>query len=117
MNFLDYFNKDAVHSGLMNFVRQSVLDSLPDAVEKISYNMPAWAGADGKVLFYAMATEKHLGLYPHPPYIMEHAEFLRTEKLKFSKGAIQVPFDYSQEKLSELIHEIITYNVTHNITR
>ncbi|MDR2976278.1 MAG: DUF1801 domain-containing protein [Streptococcaceae bacterium] len=117
MNFSDYFNETAIHSDLMNFVRSSVLAAAPQAQEKISYNMPAWARADGKTFFYVAPAKKHLGLYPHAAYIEANQEKLLAEKLKFSKGAIQIPFDYPREKLGALVEEIVRFNLEGNHVR
>jgi uncharacterized protein YdhG (YjbR/CyaY superfamily) len=46
-------------------VRGTILDALPDAGEKISYNIPA-VTVDGKVLVYFAAWKKFVSLYPAP---------------------------------------------------
>jgi uncharacterized protein YdhG (YjbR/CyaY superfamily) len=79
--------------------------------------MPAWTRGDGKVFFYAAPAAKHLGLYPHAAYIIEHEEALRAAGLKFSKGAIQIPFDYPREKLAALVETIVRFNLEGNHVR
>ncbi|GAB2025189.1 iron chaperone [Lactovum odontotermitis] len=111
MNFTDYFAETAAHSELMNFVREQVLAVYPQAMEKISYGMPAWARENGKVFIYAAPTAKHLGIYPQAAYIAENKRALEARGLKFSKGAIQVPYDYPDEELAALLREIVHFNV------
>jgi len=46
-------------------MRRTIMDALPDAGEKISYNIPA-VTVDGKVLVYYAAWKKFVSLYPAP---------------------------------------------------
>ena len=55
-------------------VRKTLKDSLPDAVEKISWSMPTY-WKDHNILHFA-AAKKHIGLYPGPEAVMEFVEKL-----------------------------------------
>ena len=83
-------------------MRKTLKDSLPDAVEKISWSMPTY-WKDHNILHFA-AAKKHIGLYPGPEAVMEFAEKLDQAGCKYSKGSIQIP--YSDDLPLELIAEI-----------
>jgi uncharacterized protein YdhG (YjbR/CyaY superfamily) len=90
-------------------LRNVIKESAPEAVEKISYQMPNFA-LHGNLVHFA-AYQKHIGFYPAASGV---AAF--TEKLleyKTSKGAIQFPID--KPLPYELIREIVQYRVEENI--
>ncbi|PWV98540.1 uncharacterized protein YdhG (YjbR/CyaY superfamily) [Paenibacillus cellulosilyticus] len=70
-------------------IRSLIKQLVPEATEKISYAMPAFA-LHGNLVFYA-AFKNHIGFYPSGSGIaaFEH-EFIG---LKWSKGAVQFPMD------------------------
>ena len=94
--------QDEAIRGHLESVRKTLKDSLPDAVEKISWSMPTY-WKDHNILHFA-AAKKHIGLYPGPEAVMEFAEKLDQAGCKYSKGAIQIP--YSDDLPLELIAEI-----------
>ena len=50
--------------GLLQNVRQVLIDSLPGTTEKISWSMPTyWKGCN---IIHFAAQKKHIGLYPGP---------------------------------------------------
>lgn len=61
----------------------------PDATEKISYGMPTFYLYENLVHFAAQA--RHLGFYPTPSGITAFEAELGS--YKYSKGAIQFPYD------------------------
>lgn len=86
-------------------VRRTILEAAPNAVEQISYNMPAYK-LNG-VLVYFAGYKKHIGFYPTPDGI----EAFETElsSYKYSKGAVQFPID--KPIPFELISRIVKYRV------
>jgi len=75
-------------------------EELPDAIEKISYQIPTfWQGEN--VIHFSLF-KNHIGLYPTPNSIASFTH--RLQKYKHSKGAIQ--FQHSEELPLELIREI-----------
>lgn len=66
-------------------------DVLPDAEERFSYQMPTWWRKHNLIHFAAQ--KKHLGIYPGPDAIEAFKAELDQKKLKYSKGAIQFPYD------------------------
>ena len=96
------FAQDEDLRGLLQNVRQVLIDSLPGATEKISWSMPTyWKGCN---LIHFAAQKKHIGLYPGPEAVAFFSEKLDQAGLKYSKGAIQIP--YSGELPLALIAEI-----------
>lgn len=88
--------------GLLQNVRQVLVDSLPGATEKISWSMPTyWKGCN---IIHFAAQKKHIGLYPGPEAVIFFSEKLDQAGLKYSKGSIQIP--YSGELPLALIAEI-----------
>lgn len=83
-------NADPKHQKLLKEVRKVVKDTVPDAVEIISYGMPAYTLKD-KPLFYFAAMKGHLGLYPTSGPILT----LKKELGDFStsKGCVRIPYD------------------------
>ena len=89
---------------LLRSVREVIARAIPDATEKISYQMPTWYR--GHNLIHFAAQKRHLGLYPGPEAVEEFADELKSRGLKFSKGAIQFPYDGVD---LELIRRIAEY--------
>lgn len=51
--------------GILVKIRQIIHDAAPDAIESISYKMPAFK-LNGKDLIYFAAWKKHISMYPVP---------------------------------------------------
>ena len=83
-------------------VRKVLIQSLPDAVEKISWSMPTY-WKEHNIIHFA-AQKKHIGLYPGPEAVKEFAEKLDEAGYKYSKGSIQIT--YSENLPLDLIAEI-----------
>ena len=78
--------------------------ALPDAMEKMSWDMPTYW--EGRNLIHFAAHKYHLGIYPGAEAIAYFAP--RLTKLKTSKGAIQLPYKELIGKHLPLITEIAT---------
>jgi uncharacterized protein YdhG (YjbR/CyaY superfamily) len=50
---------------ILQRLRQRVLDALPDAEERISYQIPTFA-VDGQYVVYIAGWSKHVSIYPIP---------------------------------------------------
>jgi uncharacterized protein YdhG (YjbR/CyaY superfamily) len=70
-------------------VRAAVRAAAPDAVERISYGMPAFWQV--KNLVYFAAHTGHLGFYPGAEAIVAFAD--RLSRYTTSRGTVQFPFD------------------------
>ena len=70
-------------------MRQTIRKAAPEAIEVISYQMPAFK-LDGILVFFA-AHKNHIGFYPTSSGIEAFQEEL--SHYKASKGAVQFPLD------------------------
>jgi uncharacterized protein YdhG (YjbR/CyaY superfamily) len=92
----------------LHLLRNVINEEAPHAVEKISYNMPAFA-LHGNLVYFA-AYKNHIGFYPTSSGIKAFKH--KTAEFKSSKGAVQFPLD--QPIPYELIREIVKYRVKEN---
>jgi len=86
-------------------VRAAIREAAPDAVEVISYGMPAFK--QKRVLVYYAAHKNHIGFYPTPSGIEQFKT--RLAGYKTSRGAIQFPLDKPMPL--DLIKEIVRFRV------
>jgi uncharacterized protein YdhG (YjbR/CyaY superfamily) len=70
-------------------IRRVIQEAVPDATEKISYQMPTFE-LHGNLVHYA-AYKNHIGYYPAPRGIEAFAEELA--QYKGAKGSVQFPLD------------------------
>jgi len=95
---------------ILQKVRGVIRAVIPDAVEKISYQMPTfWSGCN---LIHFAAQKNHLGLYPGAA-AMEYFK-PRLTAYKTSKGAIQFPYKTFGEEQLSLISEIAVWSGREN---
>ena len=81
-------------------LRSLLLETLPEAQERLSWSMPTlWRGQN---LIHFAAAKKHIGLYPGGEATTVFAQELR--ELDVSKGTIRLPYD--RELPRELIARI-----------
>jgi len=92
-------------------IRETVRNAAPDAVEKISYQMPTFA-QEGNLVHFA-AFKNHIGFYPAPQGIEEFKEELSL--YKGGKGSVQFPLD--QPIPYELISKIVTFRLKENLEK
>ncbi len=88
---------------VLHKIRSVIRESAPDAVEKISWQMPTfWQGEN---LIHFAAFKKHVGIYPGDLSLAPFAEKLAA--YKHTKGAIQFPLDQPVDY--DFIAEITRY--------
>ena len=80
---------DASKRDFMEQVRQVIRRALPEAVEKMSWNMPTFYC--GGNLIHFCAAKNHLGIYPGPELIRAFADKLAGYKT--TKGSIHFPWN------------------------
>lgn len=85
-------------------IRQTIQSICPEAVESISYGMPAYKFA-GKPLVYFAGFAHHIGLYATPT---AHTAFA-TELAGYKKGKWSVQFPLDQALPLALIQKIIRF--------
>ncbi|MGX7013396.1 iron chaperone [Vagococcus silagei] len=91
---------------ILNQVRQTIKEALPDAEECIKYGIPTYYQQQNLVHFSNAKT--HLGFYPTPEGIIHFAK--QFSPYKTSKGAVQFPFN--QEIPYDLIREVSLWRLT-----
>jgi uncharacterized protein YdhG (YjbR/CyaY superfamily) len=107
--YISQFPED-VQSILLK-IRAAIRESAPEAVEKISYQMPAFH--QNGVLVWFAAHKHHIGFYPTGSGIEAFKEELAG--YKSSKGAVQFPLD--KPIPYELIGEIVKFRVAQNLKK
>ena len=92
-------------------LRATIQEAAPEAVEKISYQMPTFY-LEGNLVHFA-AYKKHIGFYPTPSGIEKFKE--RLSKFKGAKGSVQ--FQLNEPIPYELVKEIVAYRVDENLAK
>ena len=93
---------------LLKVLRATIKSAAPDAVEAISYQMPAFK-LFGMLVYFA-AYQYHIGFYPGASGVMAFAEDLKGYKT--SKGTVQFPLDKALP--IDLISKIVQFRATEN---
>jgi uncharacterized protein YdhG (YjbR/CyaY superfamily) len=89
-------------------VRATIRAAAPDAMERISYQMPTF-WLNGNLVHFA-ALKNHIGFYPTPSGIDAFQD--ETTMYKSTKGALQFPLD--QPLPLDLIRRIVEFRVAEN---
>ncbi len=89
---------------ILKDVRDTIRKAAPEAVEKISYQMPCFT-LNGTYLVYFAAYDKHIGFYPTPVGMEEFKKDLAGYKT--GKGSVQFPID--EPMPLKLITKIVKY--------
>lgn len=96
---------------MLEKLRQAIKQTAPNAIETISYGMPAFR--QNTVLVYYALNKKHIGFYPTPNPIIHFKKEL--EEYNTSKGAIQFPID--KPLPMELIKKIVKFRIAEDLTK
>ena len=91
---------------LLRQIRATIIENAPDAIEDISYRMPAYK-INGKPLVYFAGFKNHIGFYATPTGHSEFAEEL--SKYKQGKGSVQFPL--KKPLPLDLIGRIVRFRV------
>jgi uncharacterized protein YdhG (YjbR/CyaY superfamily) len=93
----------------LRLIRNVIKENAPDAMETISYGMPAYK-LNKKPLVYFAGYAKHIGLYATPS---GHDHFKQELSVyKQGKGSVQFPLDQSLP--IDLIAKIVQFRVLEN---
>ena len=96
---------------ILECIRQTVRQAAPDAQEKISYRMPAFA--QNGILIYFAAFKNHIGLYPP---VRGDAKLRRdTARYAGEKGNLQLPLD--EPIPYDLIRRIVESRLRENLAK
>lgn len=89
---------------ILQNIRDIIKKIVPDAVESISYGMPAYK-INGQPLVYFAAFPNHIGFYATP--VTHEAFSVELDKYKKGKGSVQFPL--SQPIPYDLILKLTSY--------
>ena len=92
-------------------LRQVIKESAPGAVEKISYNMPAFY-LKGDLVWFSV-WKHHIGLYPRSPEM--DASISGLSAYKGTKGSVHFPLD--QPIPYDLISQIVKFRLAENLKK
>lgn len=96
---------------ILSEIRSVINESAPDALEKISYQMPSFY-LKGTLVWFG-AHKNHIGFYPMGSGIEAFKEELSA--YKYSKGAVQFPLD--EPIPFDLIRRIVKFRVAENLKK
>ena len=96
---------------VLHELRKVIREAVPDAEEKISYQMPAFY-LHGNLVYFA-AYKNHIGFYPTASGIEAFKKELSA--FKGAKGSVQFPID--QLLPFELIKKIVRYRAKENLNK
>jgi uncharacterized protein YdhG (YjbR/CyaY superfamily) len=104
--YIKTFPKDV--QTILEKMRQTIQIAAPEAVETISYQMPAFK-LDGRNLVYFAAWKNHIGFYPMP----SGTEVFKKElsPYKGAKGSVQFPI--KKPIPYDLVRKIVVFRVIH----
>jgi uncharacterized protein YdhG (YjbR/CyaY superfamily) len=92
-------------------LRKLIRKLAPDAVEKISYQMPCFY-LNGNLVYFG-AHERHIGFYPTASGIANFQKELAA--FQYSKGAVQFPLD--KPLPTGLITKIVRFRLAENLDK
>ena len=93
---------------MLNTIKETIRNNAPEAIETISYSMPAFK-FHGMLVYFA-AYNRHIGFYPGVLAIESFKNELKG--LKTAKGTIRFPLD--KPLPIDLISKIVQFRVTEN---
>ena len=94
---------------LLSKIRETIKEKAPEAVEEISYGMPAYR-ANKKPLVYFSAFKNHIGFYATPTGHTQFADELSIYKQ--GKGSVQFPLN--KPIPYDLIGRIVEFRLKEN---
>lgn len=115
MDLEDYLTDlPAEHVAMFRFVQSRIHELWPEVDGRIAWSMPGFfpntSVNSNHPLIFVRLNKHWLGIYATPEFNQVSADYLNRHKLSFSKGSIQVPYNYDRPLLTELLAMIIEYN-------
>ena len=108
-HYINQFPPEVAH--MLGKIRSEIKKVAPEAIEKISYNIPSFY-LNGSLVSFA-AYKNHIGFYPQPSAIIQFKDVLHPYKT--STGTVQ--FSINQEIPYELISKIVRFRVKENLSK
>lgn len=97
---------------ILEKIRQTIRKLAPEAVEAISYQMPAFK-LNGRYLVYFAAWKHHIGFYPMPSGTKAFKNELAQHKT--TKGLVQFPLN--KPIPYDLVKRIVMFRVKENLEK
>jgi uncharacterized protein YdhG (YjbR/CyaY superfamily) len=94
-------------------IRQTIKSVVPEAEERISYNMLSFR-FNGRLVYYG-AFKNHIGFYPASRTVFE--KFKEELKIYKQSGKGTVQFPYEKTVPLELIKQIVRFRVRENVDK
>ena len=108
--YIKIFPQDV--QSILERMRQTIRKAAPEAVEAISYQMPAFK-LNGKSLVYFAGYKNHVGFYPVPSGIKAFKKEL--SQYKTGKGSVQFPI--VKPVPHDLVKKIVIFRVKENMKK
>lgn len=89
--------QDETYQEDLKHVYHVIQKAIPEAEEKISWGMPTFHKKHNIIHF--ACNKKHVGIYPGADGVEEFTKELKGKGYKYSKGAIQFPYDRIDDEL------------------
>jgi uncharacterized protein YdhG (YjbR/CyaY superfamily) len=105
--YISQFPEDVQH--ILVKIRAVIIESAPEAVEKISYQIPGFY-LNGNLVFFA-AYKHHIGVYPKTSDMV--ASINELSAYKGTKASVHFPLDKPMPY--ELISKIVKFRVAENL--
>lgn len=102
--YINLFPKDS--ATILQLIRNRIKKVSPNAVETISYGMPAFK-VNGKPVVYFAGYKNHIGFYALP----SGNEAFKKELLNFKTGKGSIQFPLEKEMPWKLIDEIVKFRL------
>ena len=97
---------------ILEKIRQTVREAAPEAIETISYQMPAFK-LNGRNLIYFAAFKNHIGFYPIPSGI----EAFKKELAPYIRGKGTLQFPLNKPVPYDLVKKIVVFRVKENLAK
>jgi uncharacterized protein YdhG (YjbR/CyaY superfamily) len=97
---------------ILQEIRSTIKAAVPDAKEKISYQIAAFE-LNGKDLIYFAGWKKHISLYPVPAG--DEAFEMKISQYVAGKGTLKFPLD--EPMPLDLIGEVVKFSVAGNLEK
>jgi len=107
--YIAQYPEDIQH--ILGKIRAVIREAAPEAVEKISYQMPAFH-LNGNLVYFGVQ-KHHIGFYPTPSGIEAFKD--KLSGYKWAKGSVQFPLN--KPIPYDLIRKIVLFRVAENLKK
>jgi uncharacterized protein YdhG (YjbR/CyaY superfamily) len=107
-DYIKTFPEDV--QAILEKIRQTIRKAAPEAVEAISYQMPAFK-LNGRNLVYFAAWKNHIGFYRVP----SGTEAFKKEMSSYKQGKGSVQFPIDKPIPFDLVKKIVNYRIKENL--